>query len=47
MYQGLASMVFEFSLADGNQANYIQNETDTMISYIRKGEFFSAFEVSP
>ena len=46
MYHGLASMVFEFGLADHNQANYIQNATDTMINYIQKGEFFAAFEVS-
>jgi len=46
MYQGLADMVFQFGLADENQASHIQNETDLMIQYIKQKQFYEAFEVS-
>ena len=39
-------MVFEFGLADENQARYIQNQTDQLVKYIQEKQFFEAFEVS-
>lgn len=46
MYQGLADMVFQFGLADENQASHIRNETDIMVQYIQQKQFYEAFEVS-
>ena len=45
MAPGYADLFFEYSLADENQAAYIENQTTLGVKYIREGEYLLAAEL--
>ena len=45
MMDGYADLVYQFGMADENQASYIKSQTTTVVGYIKKGQYYDAFKV--
>ena len=45
MLGGYGELVFQFGMVDENEREYINQQCETAIHYIRKKDFYSAFEV--
>ena len=45
MLTGYADLAFQFGLADENQADYINSETQNAAKLISDGKYYEAFQV--
>ncbi len=45
MMDGLADLVYQFGMADLNQAKHIEAQTTLVVNFIKNKEFYEAFKV--
>ena len=46
MMNAYADLVYQFGMADHNEANYIATQTNTAVQMIKNGQFYDAFKVT-